>query len=586
MKNQRSFNIRENGVINEDNSFSISFSSEKPYLRIINKQPMMEVLSHDPKHMDLSRATQGLSLLWNHDKALQVGRAESITLDPVEKKGLATIRFGASEKARELASDVSTGIVSDVSFGYEVRNYEIIAPKNGEKYPTALVTDWMPYEISLVSVPADETVGVGRAMEDTCPTCGSTTDTTSPEVDTEDTLTETSTPEIEVDITVNVIVNNEDSESNKSDELITEQDTTCIKSHSSIEEITMDNKELEITPVTMPKAQEKNFEVKDMKNYSVGRAINGILNGSLTGYEREISQELSMRGLQPTIIPTEAFTRSTEMAWADTGNGADMKVTGFGSYLELLLTGSALNKLGVPVMNLQAPTVFPALDSIATPTALAEQGAAVSPEAPFTRQVTFSPNILVSGFGVSRTALSYSPASLDSYLKQAIMKKHIQEFDKKAIAKLLTEITVTVAGNGTGTISDDIGKVMELATRVMDVTDLNDTCAYLTRNNILNALKLVVKASGLTVPVATKDTILDWKAVSSANLAQVSLKDPIIFGDWSYAAFANFGAGVNIVTDIYGANAYTDSVSLIAQAHYDAHILNVNAFAKMVTEVA
>lgn len=588
-KYKRSYAIREAAQL-EDNSFQISFSSELPYLRIMDKKPMYEVLSHEPTCVDLSRAVDGLSLLWSHDTTQQIGRAENIVIDPVEKKGTATIRFGSSQLAQEKFNDVANGICKDVSFGYEVRAYSEVAT-SGKKYPTAIVTDWMPYEISLVAVPADATVGVGRAMidgEDMPETETETPETETPETETTEDTTENCSSEIEVSITVNINTEtpSTDDESATEEDLLKACTTDTTKSKSIIEEITMDNKELETAPVTMPKAQEKTFETKDLRGYSIGKAINGILNGKLSGLEAEVGQEMNSRGYQSTTIPTEAFTRSTEMAWAGSNAGSDMKVPSFGSYLELLLTGSALQKLGVPVLNLQNSTVFPALDSVPTPAAQAEQGVAATAGNVVTRQVVFNPNILISGFGVSRTALQYSPASLDSYLKTAIMKKHVQEFDKLAISKLLTEITHTVSGNGTGTISDDIAKIMELATTVADYTDFNDSCAFLTRNNVLNNLKLVQRAGSLAVPVATSNTILDWKAVSSANVAQVSTKDPIVFGDWSYAAFANFGAGVNIVTDIYGSNAYTDSVSLIAQAHYDAHIMNHNAFAKMVTEVA
>lgn len=581
---KRSLVIREATKL-EDNSFEISFSSELPYLRMFNKtKAMYEVLSHDPSCVDLSRASDGLSLLWAHDETQQIGRAENIAIDPVEKKGTATIRFGSSQMAQEKFNDVANGIIKDVSFGYEVRAYKEVNSQDS-KYPTAVVTNWMPYEISLVSVPADATVGVGRSLEDgLLENTQAEEATETPEEETTEDSCEDSASEIEVNITVNINTTETPSEeaSIPEEEKMKE---TCTKSISHIEENNMDNKELEVAPVTMPKSQEKTFETKDLRSYSIGKAINGILNGKLTGFEAEVGQEMSLRGYQPSTIPYEAFQRSTEMNFSTATAGQEMKVTEFGSYLEMLLTGSALQKLGVPVLNLNAPTTFPALDSVPTPTAKAET-ATGSAGAVVTRQVTFSPNILVSGFGVSRTALNYAPASLDSYLKTAIMKKHVQQFDINAITKLVTEITQTVAGNGTGTIADDIAKIMQLATTVADVTDLNDSCAYLTRNAVLNNLKLVQRAGSLAIPVATQNTILDWKAVSSANVAQVAAKDPIIFGDWSYAAFANFGGGVNIVTDIYGANAYSDSVSLVAQAHYDAHIMNTLAFAKMVTEVA
>ena len=613
----RSLNLRELPVPG-DESFAISFSDETPVLRTIDGKAMYEVLCHDPGCMVMDRAERGLALLWNHDKAVQVGRAEGIGVDPVERKGIATIRFGSGEKARELATDVASGICQEISFGYQIRGYETLPPTQKGDYPTALVKSWYPYELSLVAIPASYEVGVGRAMgdpADVCPTCGTTScpdcgaemETPDPvaevcptcgaeactdcgaETETE-CVGEDNSTEIEISLTVNLVSETPETEVPDSTDMQNACGTGTKRNTPTYEETPMETNET-TAPVTMPQAQARTFDSKDLKNYSIGKAINGILNGSLSGLEREVSQEQVSRGFQATQIPTEAFmTRldpSPAFAFGNTNAGSDFAVPQFGSYLELLLAGSALNRLGVPVMNLTQPTVFPAIDSIPTPTTQAEVDALGTAGVVVTRQVTFAPNILVSGFGVSRTALQSSPASLDSYLKNMIMKMHIREFDKKAIAKIVSQITGTVVGLS----ASEIAKYPGLVTKVQDVTDYNAGCAFLTTNKLLNELKLVKREATLVTPVATDSTILDWKAVSTSNIATIAYdstptlySEPLVYGDWNYAAFASFGGGVNIVTDIYGANAYSDSVSLIAQAHWDAQVMNKAAFAKMIPE--
>ena len=56
-----------------------------------------------------------------------------------------------------------------MSVGYSVDVWEEVLPgktsTDGFAGPCQIARSWFPYEISIVSVPADETVGVGRMLE-------------------------------------------------------------------------------------------------------------------------------------------------------------------------------------------------------------------------------------------------------------------------------------------------------------------------------------------------------------------------------------------------------------------------------------
>jgi hypothetical protein len=81
-----------------------------------------------------------------------------------DKVGRATVRFGSSARATEVFNDVRDGILSSVSVGYRRMDMKLTrsSEEDGDEYT---VTRWMPFEVSLVTIPADETVGVGRAAE-------------------------------------------------------------------------------------------------------------------------------------------------------------------------------------------------------------------------------------------------------------------------------------------------------------------------------------------------------------------------------------------------------------------------------------
>ncbi|MDP2025877.1 phage major capsid protein [Sulfuriferula sp.] len=114
-----------------------------------------EVLEHSPAAVDLSRAP--LPVILAHDRSgLPVAIAENFRIG-ADKKLRADLRFGISQRADEIWQDIKSGIIRNLSIGYNILEHE----------PTAngfIVKRWQPFEISIVSVPADSTVGIGRTF--------------------------------------------------------------------------------------------------------------------------------------------------------------------------------------------------------------------------------------------------------------------------------------------------------------------------------------------------------------------------------------------------------------------------------------
>jgi HK97 family phage major capsid protein/HK97 family phage prohead protease len=139
-------------------TYSISFSSEYP----ADFNGVKEILCHDPGCCDLGRLRAGVvPLLYNHDHNRIIGRVLTGEIDPETRKGRAVIVFSDSEEGRLRQAQFEEDILVNVSFGYSVHQW---VPQ-GEK--RVFVTNWEPYEISLVSVPADPQVGKYRAYPGT-----------------------------------------------------------------------------------------------------------------------------------------------------------------------------------------------------------------------------------------------------------------------------------------------------------------------------------------------------------------------------------------------------------------------------------
>lgn len=153
----RSLSISEERKIDEDKrTLVMSFSSEEPYQRHFGT----EILIHDEKSVDLSRLNNGAPLLKNHNSDEQIGVVEKAWIE--NKRGMAQVRFSRSARGEEIYQDVKDGICRNVSVGYQVRKMD--RTMNGED-TECRATDWFPLELSIVSVPADATVGIGRNAE-------------------------------------------------------------------------------------------------------------------------------------------------------------------------------------------------------------------------------------------------------------------------------------------------------------------------------------------------------------------------------------------------------------------------------------
>jgi len=117
----------------------------------------IEKLSMDPAHVRLQRLNAGAPLLDAHSAysiADQIGAVEPDSAKMVKKEGRATVRFSRREAVEPIWQDVRDAIITSVSVGYRVHRFEETTGKDGA-IPTRLATDWEPFEISLVPMPAD-----------------------------------------------------------------------------------------------------------------------------------------------------------------------------------------------------------------------------------------------------------------------------------------------------------------------------------------------------------------------------------------------------------------------------------------------
>lgn len=142
----------------DQRSVALSFSSDVPYTRYdyLSDRKYNEILSHEPGSVDLGRLEEIGTLLFNHNSDQPIGGIEKVWIEG--GKGRALVRFDEDEDAEKIFQKVKRGSLRGVSVGYRVHEWE----KRGKE--DMIATKWEPLEISIVSVPADASVGVGRSF--------------------------------------------------------------------------------------------------------------------------------------------------------------------------------------------------------------------------------------------------------------------------------------------------------------------------------------------------------------------------------------------------------------------------------------
>jgi HK97 family phage major capsid protein len=162
----RGLEIQREWINTKNLTVEFPFSSTTPVARWYGN----EILSHEPGAIDTSRASQkALPLLEDHEwsSATTIGIIEKVWVEKNER-AWARARFSDNPHPMEVWRDIVNEIKRNVSVGYVLDEYELLDPEEGQEdeLDNVLVTRWTPHEISIVAVPADASVGLGRQQDE------------------------------------------------------------------------------------------------------------------------------------------------------------------------------------------------------------------------------------------------------------------------------------------------------------------------------------------------------------------------------------------------------------------------------------
>lgn len=156
--------VIDSAVNEEQRTVTLSFASEAPVSRWYGN----EILQIDESSVDMQRVDNGLCcLLFNHNSNRVIGKVLRTWIE--DSKAKAEVQFDEDAESDAIFNKVKNGTLRGVSVGYVVNNWEEVQANsvstNGKfAGPAYVAVRWSVYEISIVSVPADGEVGVGRSL--------------------------------------------------------------------------------------------------------------------------------------------------------------------------------------------------------------------------------------------------------------------------------------------------------------------------------------------------------------------------------------------------------------------------------------
>ncbi len=425
----------------EARTVEFPFSSEMPVDRGYLGR---EVLDHRAESVDLSRLKDAGPLLFNHDRDKPIGVVEDAYLK--NKRGYVKVRFSDNPFPSEVFNDVKSGILRGVSTGYAVNKTEEESSEDGDSNQYRVVA-WQPLEVSICSLAADPSVGVGRGaittqQKETSNICKEQREDAvtatpvaphkpNPPVKTVDMSATPESIEVVRAETEKSVLSKERARVASIRELcathkLPELAKTAEDNGMSIEETrakaldAISKKPVEtVSPVEL--------DQKQQERYSLVSGIRAALTGdwSEAGYVRELSQEVERSGLKRSaersfFVPFTALTKRATYVTSGATTGGNLVATDLydQDFIEALRNQSKMMSLGVKALpGLVGDVAIPRRSGVSSTYYLSSETTAITQSESTFDQVTMTPKNLAALSKYSRQTLLTATPGIEELIR-------------------------------------------------------------------------------------------------------------------------------------------------------------------------
>ena len=601
----------------EERTFEFPFSSEYPVARYFGN----EVLSHEGDAADLTRLNDGAPLLFNHNPDKVVGVVERAYINGKDKRGYAKVRFSRNKFAQEVLDDVKDGILRGISFGYAIDKME-------ERDGDYVATKWSPHEVSVVSIPADPTIGIGRSLiTEAAPELPTAQRTEECQGATPIITNEAPVPPTEVEemqdqrqaaqtasTPIPEMENTPDLEVIRSKAAEAERTRiaaiTALGSKHQMQDLarelidggrTLDEARAAVldklgsTPMEQPirsadiTTNDVGLSDKETKRFSFVRALNFLANQGDASARRAAEFEIEVgeaaakkyeRSSNGIVVPNEVLRRDLLSGTPSAGGNLVADELLSGSFIDLLRNRLALANAGVTMLSgLQGNISIPRQASASTAYWVGENVAPTESQQSID-QVNMTPKTVGAFVDYSRRLLLQSSIDVEGMIRNDLARVIALELDRAGIYgtgssnQPLGLVNTTGVGSQTistfGTFAEYIGMETDVASANADAGSMR----YIINAAARGALKSTAKSATAVAAgfVYENDEINGYPAIVSNQL----LSNDALFGDFSMMIMGMW-SGLDLTVDPY-AGATAGTVRIIALQDVDFAIKQPGAF--------
>jgi HK97 family phage major capsid protein len=555
----------------------VAVSSEEP----VERSYGVEILDHKPGSIDLSFLNSGRApLLLDHDPTKQIGVVESVTLDGSARRLRATVRFGKNGLAKEVFDDVEDSIRGNISVGYQINKLE----KEGKD--TFRAVSWMPMEVSIVSIPADRTVGVGRSAADDLTTTVNATP-----------IKEATMAEFDMDAVKAEAARTASKETAEMFRLAAahnkrELADKAVAAGRSLAEFrgelldAIGNKPLD--------TQDVGLTAKEVRKFSLMTAIRAMANPTDRRAQEEARFEFEASAAAQRANGTEARGLMIPTDVLRTWSKRDLNTTDDsaliaqdyrgGDFIDVLRNASSVMQAGSTMLSgLKGNVTIPKKTAASSAGWISSEGGAAS-ESEFTDgSVTMTPRTLGAFTDLTRLMMMQSSLDIEALVRDDLSRAIALAIDLGALAGSGSSGQPTGIKNVSGVnkptsfaaANPTFAEVVALETAVAEDNALLGNLAYILPASMYGALKTTAKASGqgLFVVEQPGNTINGYRAIVSNQVTSGDL----FFGNFADLLIGMYG-GLDILVDPYS-SASSGNVRIRALQTVDVAVRNAVSFA-------
>jgi len=545
----------------------ISVSSEMP----VDRHFGTEILVHDKKSIDLKFLSGGTApLLLDHDPRKQIGVVEETQLDVAGRRLRAKVRFGKGSEASEVYDDVMDKIRQNVSIGYMINKTE-----SDEKTEVVRVIGWSPMEVSIVSIPADSSVGVHRTQEPQIkPKEHEMSEDKAIDVDA---VVRAAVEKAQATMQATLDKRDIDAEARLSQVRIETSAMMALGARHNLtakaEEFAAAGKPLSefrgYVLENLPKDEPLErggigMTTKEVDSFSIMRLMRAKVGGDRE--RKEASFELSVCNAAAESMPSKedrgGFRIPTDVmdTWGkrDLSAGVDTQLVGTehraGSFIDALRNKMSVMQAGATILGgLHGNVDIPGKNAVSTMTWVSSEGGASTESEPTFRTVSLTPNDASVFTDMTRRMRQQSSPDIEALVRADIVMAIALGLDLAALqgsgSSGQPQGVLNVSGIGKPTafagVNPTFAEVVLMETTLANANALSGNLAYIGRTNMYGALKTTVKDAGSgQFVVEPGGTVNGYNYIQSNQGTDGNL----YFGNWSDVLIGMWG-GLDLVMD-------------------------------------